>query len=91
MKPGRVPIEGAHRRDRVELALMLLYAMTVDVDELIVRNAQAMDRALCVCPVLEPAQERLSEIRSDIELMQRELHGVWRDGQNVRWQLPVAG
>lgn len=91
MKPGRVPIVGAHRRDRVELALTLLHMMIMDVDELIVRNTQAMDRASCVCLVLEPAQERLIEMRSEIELMQRELHGVWRDGQDDRWQLPVVG
>jgi len=85
MRRGRLTNKGQVRRDGVETAMMLLHAMLTDVDELMVRNQQAMRRTALVAPVLEPAVDRLHHMRAELRLCQRHLSGVWSDGEAQRW------
>lgn len=55
------------RRYAEEDLLACLLLMETDLDELTVRIRQAMRRTELVRPVLEPALERLAELRRTIE------------------------
>lgn len=71
--------------------MMLIHAMLVDVDELAIRNEQAMQRTTLVVPVLEPAVDRLVQLRSSLRTCQRELSEVWADGEAERWMNDLGG
>jgi len=64
----------------------MLIGLILDVDEVIVRNQQAIRRTGLVDEVLSPAVERLEEMRDNLSLAQRELGIVWKDWQAGRWR-----
>ena len=84
-KRGKLAKGLTARRDHVETAQAALMGLLVDVDEVILRNQQAMRRTGLVADVLEPAVKRLAEIRDDIRLAQRELGEAWSEAQSRRW------
>lgn len=84
---GNIKAQAKIPRDHVELVQVLLMDMLIDIDELILRNQQAMRRSGVVVDVLTPSTERLAELRRSVTAAQGELSALWHDGQAVRWQL----
>ena len=83
---GRLERSCSIRRDRIETAQVMLITLMKDVDEVLVRNQQAIRRTGLVDEVLFPAVERLEEMRDNLDLAQRELGIVWKDWQAGRWR-----
>lgn len=86
MKPGRLKTKGTKKRDLVEVAMFELAVIERDLDEVILRNRQAIRRTGLVSDVLDPAIARLVEIRSRVRLAKRSMNDAWIDGQNKRWE-----
>lgn len=85
MPPGRVIRKNAVIRDHIECAQVLLMSIAVDIDEVAIRIDQAIKRTHIVRDVLQPSQDRLEGIRSDLATIQDELSQTWRDGQANKW------
>jgi hypothetical protein len=83
---SRVKGCNAVARDRIEAAQAHLVGMLVNIDELILRNQQAMRRSGVVVEVLEPAVKRLERMRHELRLAQKELNAAWVEGQNRKWE-----
>lgn len=86
MVAGRLERECSRRRDHIETAQAVLLRLMIDVDEVIVRNQQAISGKGSVDNILAPAIERLVEMSDDLHLARDELIQVWTDGQAVRWR-----
>jgi len=82
---GRLKRIPTARRDHIETAQVLLICSIGDIEEIILRNQQAVQHNILADNVLSPAIERLIEMRDDLALAQRELGHVWADGQASRW------
>jgi hypothetical protein len=72
----------------VETALGALQRALIDLDEVILRNQQAMRRTGLVVDVLGPALERLTEIRGWAEIAKREMAAAWQENEKTRWEKP---
>jgi len=57
----------------------------MDIDELILRNRQAMRRTGLVNDVLTPAIERLDQLRKSIHSIQADVQAAWSQGQEKDW------
>jgi hypothetical protein len=86
MKPGRPPTQRTHKRDHLETAQITLVSVLFDIDELILRNRQAMRRTGLVTDVLTPAIERLAQLRESIHSIQAEVREAWVQGQENDWK-----
>lgn len=73
------------RRDRIETALARVIKVLADLDEIILRTRQARRRSAVVQDVLDPAIERLIEMRDELESVQQELQAAWMNGQADKW------
>jgi len=83
---GRLIVDAATRRDRIETCQAELVCMISVVDELLIRNTQAIRRSPVVADVLSPAVDRLSSLRSSLRLVQREIGTYWAEQQTIQWQ-----
>lgn len=83
---GRLIVDAATRRDHIETCQAELVCMISVVDELLIRNTQAMRRSPVVADVLSPAVDRLSSLRSSLRLVQREIGTYWAEQQTIHWQ-----
>ena len=86
MTRGRLTKKRAAERDQVDQALYALSNSLIEIDEVILRNRQALRRSPLVGEVLEPAVERLASIRKRVRSAQRSLGDLWADGQTRRWR-----
>lgn len=84
---GRLTIDGAARRDQIEDAMAALYRINKDIDEIILRTQQANRRSALVHPVLDPAIERLHEIRQRVQVARKLIGDYWASEQNRRWKV----
>ncbi len=82
---GRLRNEGTKERDQVEAALAALAGSMLALEEVLLRNEQAMRRTPVVEDVLRPAVERIRAIQKDIREAQREMGEVWSKGQIKKW------
>ena len=85
MKRGHKPKEQASKRDHLETAQAEMVGLLRDLDEVILRNKQAMRRTAIVVDVLTPAVERLVEIRESLRVVHTEINEVWSSGQERNW------
>ena len=85
MKAGRLPTESAQIRDEVEGVLFTLGTQLAHINELKLRNRQAIDRTNLVAPVLTPAIERLDQMEHDLRRIQAHMADLWEYGQAARW------
>lgn len=86
MKAGKLKRECSEKRDHIETASAVLYGLVVSVDEILLRNQQAIRRTAVVEDVLGPAVCRLVEIRQDLMTVQQEIHQAWSEEQERRWR-----
>jgi len=63
----------------------MLVTALVDIDELLIRNRQAV-RCDQVKDVLEPAIGRLAALRDSMRLIQAEINSAWTEGQESAWK-----
>lgn len=82
---GRLTIKRGEQRDRVETAMFALRNAIRDLDEIILRNQQAMRRSTHVHAVLDPALDRLVTVRQAVMAARRELNEYWVEQQKRRW------
>lgn len=69
----------------------MLMSSLSDVNELILRNQQAIRRTPIVRGVLEPAIERLIQLKQSILIAHAELNAAWKAGQEANWHDRDAG
>jgi ABC-type transporter Mla subunit MlaD len=69
------------QRDHIEQALAHMAGILTDLDEVILRNRQAVRRTDLVKDVLDPALARLVGIQHELEEAQDELVQAWRAGR----------
>jgi ABC-type transporter Mla subunit MlaD len=69
------------RQDHIEQALAHMAGVLTDLDEVILRNKQAVRRTDLVKDVLDPALARLVEIQRELEEAQAELVQAWKAGR----------
>jgi len=69
------------RQDFVEQALAHMVSVMADLDEVILRNRQAIRRTDLVKDVLDPALARLAEIQRELRSAQAELKEAWKEGR----------
>jgi len=65
------------QRTHLETAQAALSTLLADVDEVTLRNRQAMQRSPLVEPVLSPALDRLNGIRAGVAVALDELSSIW--------------
>lgn len=70
------------RQDHLEQALAHLAGISADLDEVVLRNRQAIRRTSLVEEVLDPALERLKAIRKELDRAQHELKLAWLAGRD---------
>ena len=85
MKPGRPSAEQMLQRDSLETAQAELIGLLRDLDEVILRNRQAVRRTPLVADVLGPGIERLTEIRESLRRVQENVNTAWSQGQERNW------
>lgn len=90
MAPGRIRSADCQARDRIETALAILIGMQSMLDELALRNRQAMRRSPLVSDVLDPSNRRIAKIQTELKALQAELNRIWDIGQSERWQENVS-
>lgn len=83
---GRLKNKSAARRDYVEWAMFELRTAERDIDEVILRSQQAKRRTSLVDDVLDPAIERLVEIRKRVKRAKLAMNENWIEGQAHRWE-----
>ena len=86
MKKGRPSNKQLERRDHIEVAQAELIGLVRDLDEVILRNRQAVCRTTLVADVLEPSIERLNEIRTSLRRVHEEVNIAWAQGQANEWR-----
>ncbi len=86
MAPGRIKANDCQARDRIETALVILIGMQSILDELVLRNRQAMRRSPLVNDVLEPSNRRIAQLQTDLQALQVELNRIWELGQAEKWR-----
>lgn len=84
---GRLKTKNSETRDQVETAMMALKSAERDLDEVILRSQQAVRRTSLVADVLDPAIERLMQIRKRVRVAKRAMNEAWLTGQAERWEL----
>ncbi len=84
---GRLKTKNSETRDQVETAMMALKSAERDLDEVILRSQQAVRRTGLVADVLDPAIERLMQIRKRVRVAKRAMNEAWLTGQAERWEL----
>lgn len=84
---GRLKNKAQKRRDYIEWAMFELRAAERDLDEVILRNKQAKRRTSLVDDVLDPAIERLIEIRKSVRRAKLAMNENWIEGQARRWEI----
>lgn len=83
---GRLKTKNSEKRDQVETAMFALKRAERDLDEVILRSQQAMRRTSLVADVLDPAIERLVQIRKRVRVAKRAMNEAWLTGQAERWE-----
>lgn len=78
--------KGAAERDALETVLAMMPALLEALNEIAIRNTQAVARSGLVEPVLQPALERLAGMQADLEMVRAQLIRAWEQGQRRRWQ-----
>jgi hypothetical protein len=73
-------------RDDIETAMFMLRSIERDLDEVILRNDQAIRRTSLVSEVLEPAIQRLAQIRKRVRVARSSMSAAWINGQARRWE-----
>lgn len=86
MKPGRPDQHQISRRDCIESAQAELVGLLRDLDEVILRNQQAIRRTELVADVLAPGIERLVEIRNSLRRVHKTVNTAWAEGQERNWK-----
>ena len=86
MKPGRPFAKGTRARDALEGAQLELVGMLRDLDEVILRNRQAVRRTAVVMDVLDPGIDRLVEIRVGLLRLHELIKAAWVEGQESNWK-----
>lgn len=86
MKRGRPDKKSTKKRDCLEIAQAELIVLVRDLDEVIIRNRQAVRRTQLVADVLEPGIERLEEIKASILLVHENVNSAWNAGQERDWK-----
>lgn len=66
-------------RDHIETAMAILLVTMTDLDELVVRNSQALRRSELVRDLLEPALDRLTVVKASISQAKHELDCLWAE------------
>ena len=84
---GRLKTKNTEKRDQVETAMFVLKRAERDLDEVILRSQQAVRRTGLVADVLDPAIERLMQIRKRVRVAKRAMNEAWLMGQAERWEL----
>ena len=83
---GRLKTKNSEKRDQVETAMMVLKSAERDLDEVILRSQQAMRRTSLVADVLNPAIERLVQIRKRVRVAKAAMNEAWLAGQAEKWE-----
>jgi hypothetical protein len=83
---GRLKTKNAEKRDQVETAMFMLIHAERDLDEVILRSQQAVRRTSLVADVLNPAIERLLQIRGRVRVAKGSLNEAWLAGQEDLWE-----
>ena len=83
---GDLPMEAKERRDQIEEAIAVLLASSQDMSEVALRIEQAVRRAAVVSPVLVPALERVTSVRTRLAQLHQDLAAYWSAGQAHRWE-----
>lgn len=81
----RLPPRRDHRRTQIETALARVISILLDMDEIILRNRQAIRRSPHVRDVLDPAVRRLEQMKHEMEQVKQELSEAWKNGQQDKW------
>jgi hypothetical protein len=74
------------RRDRLEVAVFSLGTALVELEEVLLRNRQAMRRTSLVVEVLDPAITRLESIRANLRQSQLAMAELWKEEEARRWE-----
>lgn len=83
---GRLNEKSTKKRDRLEMALFSISTSIVEVEEVILRNKQAMRRTPLVEDVLGPAMKRLDSIRESLRRSQIIIGEIWNEEQKKHWE-----
>ena len=83
---GRLNRKSAKKRDCLEIALFSLGTSIVEIEEVLLRNKQAIRRTPLVEDVLGPAVVRLNTIRDSLRKSQLAIGEIWNEQQAKRWE-----
>ena len=83
---GRLNEKSTKKRDRLEMALFSISTSIVEVEEVILRNKQAMRRTPLVEDVLGTAMKRLDSIRESLRRSQIIIGEIWNEEQKKHWE-----
>jgi hypothetical protein len=83
---GRLNLMATQNRDHLETAMTAHVDALLAIDETLLRIRQALRRSNQVKDVLEPAVERMMEIRRELVLAQQEVRQAWQAEQEKKWK-----
>jgi hypothetical protein len=85
-KNGRLTREASETRRIAESALFALVDVLGGLDEIILRNEQAIRRTELVRDVLAPGIERMKQMKGRIDRHREIVKDAWREGQERNWR-----
>lgn len=83
---GRLIKSGEIMRDDFEEILFAVSVAIEDLDEIIIRNRQAVRRTQLVSDVLNPGIERLVSTQRSLSSVRDDLKAFWSQRQNGNWR-----
>lgn len=74
------------QREWMETVQVELVMVLMDLDEVILRTQQAVQRTAMVADVLDPSLKRLARIHKSLRLIKRTMDGYWEEADKHGWR-----